>query len=60
MKNVVLIALVVLVIAFAVQQYDPSFFGLFGSSEGFEDNGKNPLGSPLANHRLPIERKAEA
>lgn len=43
MKNVVLIALVVLVIAFAVQQYDPSFFGLFGSSEGFEDKGQMPL-----------------
>jgi len=36
MKNVVLIALVVLVIAFVIQQYDTSFFGLFGSSEGFE------------------------
>jgi hypothetical protein len=36
MKNVVLIALVVLVILFVVYQYDPSFFGLLGSREGFE------------------------
>ena len=36
MKNVVLIALVVLVILFVVYQYDPSFFGLFGYREGFE------------------------
>ena len=35
MKNVVLIALVVLVILFVVYQYDPSFFGLLRSSEGF-------------------------
>jgi hypothetical protein len=35
MKNVVLIALVVLVILFVVYQYDPSFFGLFGRREGF-------------------------
>lgn len=49
MKNVVLIALVVLVIAFVVYQYDPSFFGLFGRSEGFADvmkaNGAVPSGS---------------
>jgi hypothetical protein len=49
MKNVVLIALVVLVILFVVYQYDPSFFGLFGSSEGFEDvmnaGGAVPSGS---------------
>jgi hypothetical protein len=37
MKNVVLIALVVLVIVFVVYQYDPSLFGLLGSCEGFED-----------------------
>jgi hypothetical protein len=37
MKNVLLIALVVLVIVFVVYQYDPSFFGLFGSYEGFAD-----------------------
>jgi len=36
MKNVLLIALVVLVIVIVVYQYDPSFFGLFGSCEGFE------------------------
>ena len=37
MKNVVLIALVVLVILFVVYQYDNTLFGLFGSSEGFQD-----------------------
>ncbi len=36
MKNVVLIALVVLVILFVVYQYDPTFFGLLGAREGFE------------------------
>ena len=36
MKNVVLIALVVLLVVFVVYQYDPSLFGLFGSCEGFE------------------------
>jgi hypothetical protein len=49
MKNVVLIALVVLVILFVVYQYDPSFFGLFGSYEGFENvtkaNGAIPSGN---------------
>ncbi len=37
MKNTVLIALVVLVLLFVVYQYDPSFFGLLGSREGFAD-----------------------
>jgi hypothetical protein len=37
MKNVVLIALVVLVILFVVYQYDPTFFGLLGAREGFAD-----------------------
>jgi hypothetical protein len=50
MKNVILIALVVLIILFVVHQYDPSFFGLFGSHEGFTDavmkaNGAVPSGS---------------
>jgi len=36
MKNTVLIALVVLVTLFVVYQYDPSFFGLLGSREGFQ------------------------
>lgn len=49
MKNVVLIALVVLVILFVVHQYDPSFFGLFGRREGFENvmkaGGAMPSGS---------------
>lgn len=37
MKNVVLLALVVLVMLFAVYQYDPSFFGLLSQYDGFED-----------------------
>jgi hypothetical protein len=37
MKNTVLIALVVLVLLFVVYQYDPSFFGLLGAREGFEN-----------------------
>jgi len=47
MKNAVLIALVVLVLLFVVHQYDPSFFGLLGSREGFADK---PLmaGTPSA------------
>lgn len=49
MKNVVLIALVVLVILFIIHQFDPSFFGLFGAYEGFADvmkaNGAIPSGS---------------
>jgi hypothetical protein len=53
MKNVVLIALVVLVILFVVYQYDPSFFGLFGSYEGFENvtkaNGAVPSGNAHGN-----------
>ena len=53
MKNVVLIALVVLVILFVVYQYDPSFFGLFGSREGFADvmkaGGATPSGSAHGN-----------
>jgi hypothetical protein len=45
MKNVVLIALVVLILLFVVYQYDPSFFGVFRSYEGFESmNGKNGKG----------------
>lgn len=53
MKNVILIALVVLVILFVVHQYDPSFFGLFGRSEGFENvtkaNGATPSGNAHGN-----------
>jgi hypothetical protein len=40
MKNVILVALVALVVLFAVYQYDPSFFGLFSVYDGFEDHGK--------------------
>ena len=53
MKNAVLIALVVLVILFVVYQYDPSFFGLLRSSEGFADvmkaGGATPNGSAHGN-----------
>ncbi len=49
MKNVVLIALVVLVILFVVYQYDPTFFGLLGAREGFADvmnaDGAKPSGN---------------
>ncbi len=50
MKNVLLIALVVLVIVFVVYQYDPSFFGLFGSYEGFEAPLKAGTPSAGASH----------
>ena len=47
MKNVVLIALVVVVVVFAVYQYDSSVFGLLGHREGFE-NAPLSAGSPSA------------
>jgi len=37
MKNAVLVALVVAVVLFVVYQYDPSFFGLMSSYDGFQD-----------------------
>lgn len=53
MKNAVLIALVVLVILFVVYQYDPSFFGIFGRREGFENvmkaGGATPSGAAHGN-----------
>ena len=53
MKNTVLIALVVLVTLFVVYQYDPSFFGLLGSREGFADvmkaGGATPSGNAHGN-----------
>lgn len=52
MKNAVLIALVVLVILFVVYQYDPSFFGLFGSYEGFQDNVMSKAGDMSKAHGL--------
>jgi hypothetical protein len=39
MKNVVLIALVVLVIVFVLYQYDSSLCGLLNTYQGFEDHG---------------------
>jgi hypothetical protein len=47
MKNVVLLALVVLVVLFAVYQYDPTFFGLISQYDGFEDakpSAETPVG----------------
>ena len=41
MKKNVLIALVALVTVFTFYQYDPSFFGLLRSREGFEDEKKD-------------------
>ena len=49
MKNVVLIALVVLVILFVVHQFDPSFFGLFGSREGFTSGSVTGKANSFAN-----------
>ena len=54
MKNTVLIALVVLVTLFVVYQYDPSFFGLLGSREGFANEvtkagGATPSGTAHGN-----------
>ena len=54
MKNTVLIALVVLVTLFVVYQYDPSFFGLLGSREGFANevtkaDGATPSGNAHGN-----------
>ena len=45
MKNTVLIALVVLVLLFVVYQYDPSFFGLLGAREGFQNGVMEKAGS---------------
>ena len=41
MKNVVLIALVVLVIVFVLYQYDSSLCGLLNTYQGFEDKAKD-------------------
>lgn len=37
MKNVVVTSLIVLVLVFVIYQYDPTFFGLMGTREGFAD-----------------------
>jgi hypothetical protein len=73
MKNVVLIALVVLVILFVVYQYDPSFFGLFGYREGFEAvtkaggavpsgsaHGSEKAGEMAANGKAQMDQNAKA
>jgi len=49
MKNTILIALVVLVLLFVVYQYDPSFFGLLGSREGFTNGSVTGRANSLAN-----------
>jgi hypothetical protein len=50
MKNNVLItALVVLVVIFSVFQFDPTFFGLFGRREGFENVTKAGGATPSGN-----------
>mgnify|MGYP003334530952 CR=1 FL=1 len=36
MKNAVLVSLVILVVLFAIYQYDPTFFGLISQYDGFE------------------------
>jgi hypothetical protein len=41
MKNAVVIGLIVLVIVFVLYQYDPTFFGLMGSREGFDSPKMN-------------------
>jgi len=73
MKNVVLIALVVLVTVFVVYQYDPSLFGLLGSREGFENvtkaggavpsgngSGNKPAGLTDANGKATMAQNAGA
>jgi hypothetical protein len=50
MKNNVLItALVLLVVIFSVFQFDPTFFGLFGRREGFENVTKAGGATPSGN-----------
>lgn len=50
MKNNVLItALVVLVVIFSIFQFDPTFFGLFGRREGFENVTKAGGATPSGN-----------
>ena len=48
MKNMVMIALVILVILFFIYQYDPSFFGLFSVYDGFADKAADAHGSQAA------------
>jgi hypothetical protein len=49
MKNAILIALVVLILMFAIYQFDPTFFGIFGRREGFENVTNAGGASPSAN-----------
>jgi len=49
MKNVVMIALVVLVVLFLVYQYDPTLFGMFPYAEGYADVTKAGGAVPSAN-----------
>ena len=49
MQNVVLIALVLVIVIFAVYQYNPSVFRFMSRSEGFEEMKKGPMEQPMAN-----------
>jgi len=49
MKNVFLIALVVLIILFVIYQYNPSFLNVFGSLEGFANGSVTGKPNSLAN-----------
>ena len=48
MQNVVLFALVVLIVLFIVHQYNPSMFGLMGSSEGFYGSAEDKAAADKA------------
>ena len=48
MQNVVLIALVLVIVIFAVYQYNPSVFRFMRRSEGFEEMKKGPMEQSMA------------
>ncbi len=66
MKNVVLIALVVLVIVFVLYQYDSSLCGLLNTYQGFENHGDKPKAATEEQEKMvqaeafadPMEDKA--
>ena len=61
MQNVVLFALVVLIVLFIVHQYNPSMFGLMGSSEGFYDASADKAKADADKAKADAEKaKAEA
>jgi len=60
MQNVVLIALVLLIVIFAVYQYNPSFFRFLSRSEGFADAAPAAPAVPAAKPAdKPAEKKKE-